>query len=62
MVTSLFLKDKQRIAKNLIAKGDRDKKFAKNWRLISLLNVDSKILPKSLAEKLKHVLPELCIL
>ena len=62
MVTSLFLKDKQRIAKNLIAKTDRDKKFAKNWRLISLLNVDTKILPNSLAEKLKHVLPELCIL
>lgn len=40
-------------------KKDRDKKFVKNFRPISLLNVDTKILPNSLAEKLKHVLTEL---
>ena len=43
----------------LIAKKDRDKRFAKNWRPISLLNADTKILSKSLVEKLKNALPEL---
>ena len=42
----------------LIAKKDTDKRFVKNWLPISLLNVDTKILSKSLAQKLKHVLPE----
>ena len=43
----------------LIEKKDRDKRFVKNWRPISLLNVDTEILSKSLAEKLNNVLPEL---
>ena len=53
MVTSLFLEDK------LMAKKDRDKRFGKYWWPISLLNVDTKILPESLVEILKHVFPEL---
>ena len=40
-------------------KKDRDKKFVKNFRPISLLNVDTKILSTSFAEKLKNVLLEL---
>ena len=43
----------------LIEKKDRDKRFIKNWRPISLLNVDSKIRSKALSEKLKEVLPDL---
>ena len=34
----------------LIAKKGRDKRFVQNWRAISLLNVDTKILSKSLAK------------
>ena len=43
----------------LIEKKDRDERFIKNWRPISLLNVDSKIISKALSEKLKEVLPDL---
>ena len=37
----------------LIGKKDGDKRFIKNWRPISLLNVDLKIISKALSEKLK---------
>jgi len=43
----------------LLAKKDRDKRFIENWRPISLLNVDTKILSKTIASKLKVVLPTL---
>ena len=44
----------------LIAKKDSDKRFIENWRPISLLNVDTKILSKTIiASKLKNVLPAL---
>ena len=54
----LPISQRQAIIK-LIGKKDRDKRFVKTWRPILLLNVDTKIFSKSLAEKLKHGIPEL---
>ena len=38
---------------------DKDKRLIENWRRISLLNVDSKLISKSLANKLQDVMPNL---
>ena len=43
----------------LIEKKDKDKRFIKNWRPISLLNMDYKIISKALASRLKKVLSNL---
>ena len=54
----LSLSQKQAVIK-LIEKLDRDKRFIKNWRPISLLNVDTKIISKVLSGRIKEVLPSL---
>ena len=43
----------------LIEKKDRDNRYIKNWRPISLLNVDAKILSKVLATRIKRVIHKL---
>jgi hypothetical protein len=43
---------------NLIPKKEKDIRLLKNWRPISLLNTDYKILTKTLASRLKKVLPD----
>ena len=43
----------------LIEKKERDKRFIKNWRSISLVIVNYKIAAKALARRLKETLPKL---
>lgn len=41
----------------LMPKKDRDVLMLKNWRSLTMLNVDYKVMAKALATRLKHVLP-----
>ena len=41
----------------MIEKKDKDKRYIENWRPISLLNIDTKIISKSLASRFIPVLP-----
>ena len=49
----LSISQTQAINKLIEKKRDRDKRFIKNWRSNSLVNVDLKIISKSFSEKLK---------
>ena len=49
--------DQRRGIINLIPKKDKDPRLLKNWRPISLLNTDYKIITKVLANRIKKVLP-----
>ena len=55
-----FISDEQgRACITLIPKKSKDPRLIKNWRPIALLNTDYKILTKSIANRLKTVLPDL---
>ena len=56
IVGELSTSQRQAIIK-LIEKKDKDKRFIENWRPISLLNIDTKILSKCIASRLIPVLP-----
>ena len=43
----------------LLEKKGKDKRFISNWRPISLINFDTKILAKCLAKRMKEVLPKI---
>ena len=57
-VDQLTISQRQAIIK-LIEKKERDKRLIKNWRPISFLNLDTKLLLKALANRMKDVLPSL---
>ena len=46
----------------LIEKKGKDKRLVKNWRPISLVNVDAKLASKTLPKRLGKVLPEVIYL
>ena len=54
MESYLILRSKQ-----LVEKKGKDKGLIKNWRPISLINVDTKIVSKALAKRQEHNLPDL---
>ena len=51
--------DQRRGILTLLPKADKDLRFLKNWRPLSLLNTDYKILTKLLATRLQKVLPNI---
>ena len=60
-VNFLHPKDKlseheNKLLSHLLRKKGRDKRLIKNWRPISLLNIDTKILSKVLATRIKSVI------
>ena len=57
-VGEFSISEKQAVI-TLIEKKGRDKRLVKNWRPISLMNVDTKIASKALALRMKKVIPNI---
>ena len=55
----MFSTSQRQAVIRLIDKKDKDKCFIKNWRPISLLNVDMKIISKAFSSRLKKILPSI---
>ena len=53
-----FINKQKQAVITLIEKKGKDKRLVKNWRPISLVNVDAKLASKTLAKRLEKVLPE----
>ena len=51
--------DQRRAILTLLPKADKDLRLLKNWRPLSLLNTDYKILTKALSNRLQRVIPKL---
>jgi hypothetical protein len=51
--------EQKRAILTLIPKKEKDSRYIKNWRPLSLLNTDYKIIAKLLAKRLQPVLPEI---
>ena len=52
-----LIKSQKQAVIRLIEKKDKDKRYIQNWRPLSLLNTDVKILSKVMAQRLRQALP-----
>ena len=59
LVNGEFSSSQKQAVITLIEKKDRDKRILKNWRPISLINIDVKLASKALALRVRNVMHEL---